>query len=146
VLVIPQLIAEFNLVILISFLRRFPVELEEAALIDGCGYVRRLVQIVLPISKAALATITMYYLVILWNQFQHPLFFIQRQDLFPLQIKIRQMITSETDLVLDVVMVNYNTRTLQAVIITFAVIPVLAAYPFLQKYFTKGALVGSIKG
>ncbi|MDR0349440.1 MAG: carbohydrate ABC transporter permease [Tannerella sp.] len=147
VLVIPQLFSEFNLMIMITFMRQFPVELEEAAIVEGSGYFRRLFTIVLPLSKAPLATLGMFYAVILWNQFQHPLLFIQSPEWYPLQIKIRQLITSENALPLSgLINLNYNMTTLQSVAIVFAIIPILVMYPFLQKYFAKGAMVGSIKG
>jgi putative aldouronate transport system permease protein len=147
VLVVPQLISEFNLMIMITFMRQFPVELEEAAVVEGCGYFRRLFLIVLPLSKASLATLGLFYAVVLWNQFQHPLLFIQSPRWFPLQIKIRQMITSENSFSIGALVdVNYNVATLQSVAIIFAVIPILLVYPALQKYFAKGALIGSIKG
>jgi putative aldouronate transport system permease protein len=132
---------------MITFMRQFPIELEEAAIVEGCGYFRRLFQIVIPLSKAQLATLAMFYAVIFWNQFQHPLLFIQSPNWYPLQIKIRQLITSENAIPLTGLMnLNYNTATLQAVAIVFAIIPILLIYPFLQKYFAKGAMIGSIKG
>jgi ABC-type sugar transport system, permease component len=147
VLFIPQLLSEFNLMIMVTFMRQFPVELEEAAIVEGCGYYRRLFSIVLPLSKASLATLGMFYAVVIWNQFQHPLLFIQKPEWFPLQIKIRQMVTSENAIPLaGLVNVNYNMATLQAVAIVFAIIPILLVYPALQKNFAKGALVGSVKG
>jgi putative aldouronate transport system permease protein len=147
VLIIPHILSEFNLVIMITFMRQFPVELEEAAVVEGCGYFRRLFRIVLPLSKASLATLGLFYAVSMWNQFQHPLMFIQSPEWYPLQIKIRQMITSENAIQIgNLTNVNYNAATTQAVAIIFAVVPILMVYPALQKYFAKGALIGSIKG
>jgi putative aldouronate transport system permease protein len=147
VLIVPHILSEFNLVIMITFMRQFPVELEEAAVVEGCGYFRRLFKIVLPLSKAALATLGLFYAVSMWNQFQHPLMFIQSPEWYPLQIKIRQMITSENAIqISSIASVNYNAATTQAVAIVFAVVPILMIYPALQKYFAKGALIGSIKG
>lgn len=148
VLVIPHILTAYNLIIMRTFFKQIPSELEEAAVIEGAGYFRMLFSIVLPLSKAVLATLGLFYAVTLWNQFQHPLLFIQNPDWYPLQIKIRQFITSENELPLlgDVSQLNYNSRTLRAVTIVFAVIPILLVYPYLQKYFVKGALLGSVKG
>jgi putative aldouronate transport system permease protein len=148
VLVIPHILTAYNLIIMRTFFKQIPSELEEAAVIEGAGYFRMLFSIVLPLSKAVLATLGLFYAVTLWNQFQHPLLFIQNPDWYPLQIKIRQLITSENELPLlgDVSQLNYNSRTLRAVTIVFAVIPIVLVYPYLQKYFVKGALLGSVKG
>ena len=147
VLILPQIQTGFNLLILITFLRQFPPELEEAAVIDGAGYFLRLFRIVLPLSKAALATQAMFYAVMLWNQFQHPLMFIQNYKWYPLQILIRSFIVDEYSATgASLVNVNFNTKTLQSVVIIFSVIPILLLYPVLQKHFSKGAMVGSVKG
>lgn len=147
VLVVPHVLSAFNLIIMVSFFRQFPPELEEAGYVEGCGYFRRLFQIVLPLSKAAIATVGLFYTVSLWNQFQHPLMFIQNPNLFPLQIKVRQLVSSEDQFPLqNLDQLNYNASTLQAVTIIFAIIPILMVYPYLQKHFTKGALIGSVKG
>jgi len=147
VLILPQIQVGFNLIILITFLRQFPVELEEAAIIDGAGYFLRLFKVVLPLSKAALATQAMFYSVMLWNQFQHPLMFIQNHRWFPLQILIRTFINDEfTMAVGGLAAVDYNVQTLRCVAIIFAVIPILLLYPFLQKHFAKGTMIGSVKG
>ncbi|OCT11454.1 ABC transporter permease [Paenibacillus pectinilyticus] len=149
VLIIPHILNPFNLIIMRTFFKQFSKELEEAAFIEGCGYFRMLFQFVLPLSKAVLATLALFYGVVLWNQFQHPLMFLQDTNLFPLQIKIRQFITDDNVLVTGAVStagLAYNERTLRAVTVIFAMIPVVAVYPFLQKYFVKGAMLGSVKG
>lgn len=148
VLVIPHILTAFNLIIMRTFFQQFPKELEEAAKVEGAGYFRVLFSLLLPLSKAVLATLGLFYAVVLWNQFQHPLLFIQNPDWFPLQIKIRQFISSGNELPIigNVALLNYNERTLRAVTIVFAIIPILAVYPYLQKYFVKGALIGSVKG
>ncbi|MFD0698421.1 carbohydrate ABC transporter permease [Paenibacillus sp. GCM10027628] len=149
VLIIPHILNPFNLIIMRSFFKQFSKELEEAAFIEGCGYFRMLFQFVLPLSKAVLATLALFYGVVLWNQFQHPLMFLQDTNLFPLQIKIRQFITDDNILITGAVStadLAYNERTLRAATVIFAMIPVVAVYPFLQKYFVKGAMLGSVKG
>lgn len=149
VLILPHMLNPFNLIIMRTFFKQFSKELEEAAFIEGCGYFRMLFQFVLPLSKAVLATLALFYGVVLWNQFQNPLLFLQNPDLFPLQIKIRQFITDDSvimSLVPSKLDVNYNERTLRATTVIFAIVPIIAVYPYLQKYFVKGAMVGSVKG
>jgi putative aldouronate transport system permease protein len=149
VLIIPHILNPFNLIIMRTFFKQFSKELEEAAFLEGCGYFRMLFQMVLPLSKAVLATLALFYGVVLWNQFQHPLFFLQNPDWFPLQIKIRQFITDDNVILAGVTSLidqNYNERTLRAATVIFAIVPIIMVYPFLQKYFVKGAMIGSVKG
>lgn len=149
VLVLPHILNPFNLIIMRTFFKQFSKELEEAAFLEGCGYFRMLFQFVLPLSKAVLATLALFYGVVLWNQFQHPLFFLQDTNWFPLQIKIRQFITDDSVIMAGAVStadLNYNERTLRAATVIFAIIPIIMVYPFLQKYFVKGAMIGSVKG
>lgn len=149
VLVLPHLLNPFNLIIMRTFFKQFSKELEEAAFLEGCGYFRMLFQFVLPLSKAVLATLALFYGVVLWNQFQHPLFFLQDPNWFPLQIKIRQFITDDSVIMAgaaSTIDLNYNERTLRAATVIFAIAPIIMIYPFLQKYFVKGAMIGSVKG
>lgn len=148
VLVIPHMLTAYNLAIMRTFFKQFPAEVEEAAQIDGCGYFKILFQIILPSSKALLATVGMFYAVTIWNQFQHPMMFIQNTRLFPLQLKIRQLIGGGSEIANVTIMsqANYTESTLRAATVVFAIVPIIAIYPWLQKYFTKGAMLGSVKG
>lgn len=148
VLILPHILTAYNLIIMRTFFRQFPREVEEAAKIDGCGYFQVLGRIVLPSSKAVLATVGLFYAVTMWNQFQHPLMFISKTELFPLQLKIRQLINGSSDLasIAAVANVNYTESTLSSATVVFAIIPIIAIYPWLQKYFAKGAMLGSVKG
>lgn len=148
VLILPHILTAYNLIIMRTFFKQFPEEVEEAAMIDGCGYFRMLWKIVLPSSKAVLTTVGLFYGVTMWNQFQTPTMFISDTNLFPLQLKIRQLINGGSDLVnISVVAdVNYTASTLAAATVVFAIIPVIAIYPWLQKHFAKGAMLGSVKG
>lgn len=148
VLVLPQILTAYNMIIMRSFFQQFPAEVEEAAMIDGAGRFGLFCRIVLPSSKAVLATVGLFYGVTIWNQFQHPMMFIQDTDLFPLQMKIRQLIGdgSELQTLASMAGINYSDRTLQAAVVVFAILPIIAVYPFLQKYFAKGAMLGSVKG
>ncbi len=148
VLVLPHILTAYNLIVMRSFFRAFPRDVEEAAEIDGCGKFGTLFRIVMPSSKPVLMTVGLYYGVTLWNQYQNPLMFITNPKLFPLQLKIQQIVSTgaEIESVTKVANVNYTANTLSAVVVLFAVLPVLVVYPFIQKHFTKGAMVGSVKG
>lgn len=148
VLILPHILSAYNLAIMRTFFKQFPTEVEEAAKIDGCGCFGILLRIVIPSSKAVLATVGLFYAVTIWNQFQHPMMFISDMDLYPLQMKVRQLINGGGDFAtISVVQnVNYTEATLSAATVVFAVIPIIAVYPWLQKYFTKGAMLGSVKG
>lgn len=149
VLVIPHLFVAYYLIIMVTFLRQIPRELEESAMIEGCGYLQLLFRIILPSSKAMLATVGLFYAVMDWNQFMHPLLFLQNQNLYPLQMVIRTFVTG------DEVVVGFfrldqrellNDKTVKAAVVIFSVLPIVMVYPFIQKYFVKGAMIGSIKG
>ena len=148
VLVLPHILSAYNLAVMRTFFMQFSKEIEESAMIDGCGPFRTLLKIVLPSSKAIIATIGLFYGVVFWNQYQHPLYFIQDTNLYPLQMKVRQFINEGTELqTLSVkANVNYTDRSLKAAIVVFAILPIIAIYPFIQKYFEKGAMLGSVKG
>jgi putative aldouronate transport system permease protein len=148
VLVLPHILATYNMAIIRTFFKQLPVEIEEAASIDGCGHFQTLWKIVLPSSKAVLATIALFYGVNVWNQFQHPMMFIANPAFYPLQMKVRQLVASGADVLRDVIASNnqFNETTLGSVAIVFAIIPIIAVYPWLQKYFAKGAMLGSVKG
>ena len=146
-LILPHLIVVYNVIILRTFFRQVPESLAESAVIDGAGDFRILFQIVMPISKPALATIGLFYAVTYWNLFLHPTLFIRSQELLTLQPKLRAL--------LDVVLIEesavqtiieYSPLTVQAATIMFATIPILLVYPFLQRHFVKGATLGSVKG
>ena len=148
VLVLPHILTAYNMIIMRTFFSNFPTEVEESARIDGCGCFRVLWKIVLPSSKAVLASVGLFYAVTAWNQFQHPLMFIQDTKLYPLQLKIRQLINGGSELmsVTAAQDVNYTESTLSAATVVFAIIRIIMVYPWLQKYFAKGAMLGSVKG
>ena len=148
VLIFPHILTAYNLIIVRTFFKQFPKELEEAAMIDGCGKFRILFEIVLPASKAVLATVGLFYGVTMWNQYEHPMMFLQDVNLFPLQMKIRTLVdgSGELQAVTAIQTANYTSATISAAAVVFAILPILIAYPWIQKYFAKGAMLGSVKG
>lgn len=149
-LILPGALSTFNLIVMRTFFMGLPVELEDAALIDGCGQGRLLLQIYLPLSKASIATLTLFYAVDHWNTYFNAMLYIDNPKLYTLQVKLRQLLLAgqATDLYegLDPVAAKLAAESLKASTIVFATIPILVVYPWLQKYFVKGVTVGAIKG
>lgn len=149
VLVVPHLILPYYLLIMISFFRDFPSEIEEAAVIDGCGYFRLWSKILLPCSKPVISTLSLFYAVTIWNQFSHPMMFINDPKMFPLQLKIRQIVMDSDVMNFFAASTGptvYNSETLRAVTVVFTLLPIACVYPFVQKHLLKGAMLGSVKG
>ncbi|MDF2651924.1 MAG: carbohydrate transporter permease [Paenibacillus sp.] len=150
-LIIPGLIGSFNVIIMKSFFQNIPEELREAAVMDGCGNLRYLVQIVLPLSGAVLATISLFYAVNHWNSYFAAVLFIDDATLYTLQVKLRNiLLLAQMDTSLetqqDLNNLNVIAESLKSATIVFATVPILIVYPFLQKYFVKGSFLGSVKG
>lgn len=150
-LVLPGAVSAFNLIILKSFFQGLPESFEESAYMDGANEVQILFRIVLPLSMPVLATIGLFYAVGRWNGFMDALFYINSPDLYPIQLKLYQIVVNSTSL--DV-QVNEGAgagsmllpESIKAACVVFATVPILMVYPWLQKHFVKGTLIGGIKG
>jgi len=153
-LILPGALPIFNMVVLLNFFRGVPKELEEAAFMDGAGHWTLLWRIFIPISKPALATVMLFCIVHHWNSWFDGLIFMNKANHYPLQSYLQTIIinpevffrsaigTGDLNYLLNFV----NARTSRAAQIFVSAIPVLIAYPFLQKYFTTGLVMGSVKG
>lgn len=146
-MILPFAINQFNLIILVNFFKSIPEELEEAARIDGLNYFGILTQILLPLSTAALATIGLYTAVFFWNDWFYGLIYLN-SELFPVMLLLRNIVNGTTMVgeaggVGDKASVAIAVKS--AVILT-STLPIILLYPFLQKYFVKGMLVGAVKG
>jgi putative aldouronate transport system permease protein len=146
-ILLPFAISPFNLIILISFFRSFPHEIEEAALIDGLGYYRILFRIVLPLSTAALATIGLYYAVFFWNDWFHALIYLNSAQ-YPVMLFLRNIVAGTQ-------MVGEGAGSAEAqslgiavksAVIIVSTLPIIVLYPLLQRFFIAGLTVGSVKG
>jgi putative aldouronate transport system permease protein len=148
-LILPAAISAFNMIILRSFFQNIPDGLEESARIDGCSDFGTLFRIVLPLSMPALATISLFYAVTYWNTYSSAIFYLTDSDKWPIQVLLRQIVVLasgfESDASLDSSVPPPDQAVKMAVIVV-STLPILIVYPFLQKHFAKGALVGSIKG
>jgi len=149
-LVLPILINAFLLIILKTSFSQLPEELEDSAWLDGCGHFRYLLRIVLPLSLPILATLALYSAVDRWNTFQDALFYINDSHLYPIQMKLYEMVVNS--FVNDAsAQEGFSATTpvpqsLQAASIMFATVPIILVYPWLQRYFISGMLVGAVKG
>lgn len=139
------------IIIMRSFFQSIPSSLEEAALIDGAGHTRILFQIYLPLSKAAIATVGLMYAISRWNVYFWPMLLLsQATELQPLQVVLKRILLEITISLTagegGETITNYSAKMMTYAIIMVSVIPMLIAYPFIQKYFAKGIMIGSIKG
>lgn len=146
-LVMPTLVSAFNLVVLRSFFMNLPEELYDAAKVDGAGDFRILARIVLPLSKAVLAVISLFYAVTYWNAFFNSLLYLNDSDKWPLPMVLRTYVLQGQSLnAASAGEVLAPQQAVQMAVLVIAVVPILCVYPFLQRYFTKGVLTGAIKG
>jgi putative aldouronate transport system permease protein len=146
-MLIPFAISQFNLIILINFFKTVPAELEEAASIDGLDYVGTLVRIVVPLSTAALATIGLYTAVFFWNDWFNGLIYLKAKQ-FPVMLFLRNIVMGTT-MAGDAAGAGDKTSieiSIKSAVIITSTLPIIVLYPFLQRYFVKGILVGSVKG
>jgi putative aldouronate transport system permease protein len=149
-LVIPGAVPLFNVIVLLNFFRDIPGEIEEAAFIDGAGHWTVMTRIYLPLSTAALATVTLFVIIGHWNAWFDGLIYNNRPEGYPLQSYMQTILVS-----MDFTRLNFNEilrmaqisdRTIKASQVFLGCMPVLLVYPLLQRYFTKGLVLGSVKG
>ncbi|MEA5455022.1 carbohydrate ABC transporter permease [Sinomonas sp. JGH33] len=147
-IVLPNALSVFNLLIMKSFFENMPRELEEAAAIDGLTQYGVLFRIVLPLSKAIVATMVLFYAVASWNSWFSAFLYLDRPDLFPVTIYLRNMIagvTTATSTGASATDASQIASNIQSVTIVLTVLPVLCIYPFVQKHFVSGVMLGSVK-
>ncbi len=152
VMIIPTAVNTFNLILMKNFFKDLPQSLEESAKIDGARYFTILWRIIIPISKPIIAAISLFYAVDRWNEWWNAMLFINNTKKFPLQLVLRNAIVNMGTLFNNVSalekaqkMGNSYTESVQNAIIVIAAVPILMVYPFVQKYFATGIMIGSIK-
>jgi putative aldouronate transport system permease protein len=150
-MVLPGAIAVWNLIIMRTFFASIPLELDESAHVDGAGDITIFLRIIIPVAKAGIATIALFYLSAHWNSWFAAMIYLREVEKYPLQLLIRRIVMEEflaqelsalhglTDQPVTQDAIKYAT-------IVIAIMPMLAVYPFIQKYFVKGVMIGSIKG
>lgn len=148
-LVLPGAVHVFNMILLLNFFRNLPKEIEEAAYIDGASHWRVLWTMYIPLSKPAIATITLFTVVMHWNSWFDGLIYMNSPSNYPLQSYLQTIIVnpdSSTVSSTELYMTEVSDRTFKAAQVFLAAFPILIVYPFLQKYFMKGLVMGSVKG
>ncbi|MSS91994.1 carbohydrate ABC transporter permease [Eisenbergiella tayi] len=151
-LVLPPAVNIFNVILVMNFFRNIPGELEESAMLDGANQWVILSKIYIPLSKPSIATITLFALVFQWNSWFDGLIYCNYTDNYPLQSYLQTIVTStkeavfEGDVTMIMQLLNLNSQNIEAAQIFIAMLPLLVIYPFLQKYFTSGLTLGSVKG
>ena len=150
-LIIPGLISTYNMILMRSFFSSIPEALREAAIVDGANDATTLVKIILPLSKSMLATIALFYAVGRWNGVTDGMIYINDPSKYILQVRLKNIIISSTALT-ELMQEGQNNQTIlqtqqvRSAALVFSLIPVMIVYPFLQKYFVKGVMIGSVKG
>ncbi|TDF99755.1 carbohydrate ABC transporter permease [Paenibacillus piri] len=150
-LIVPGLISAFNLIIMRSFFQQLPDGLEEAARIDGCSDIGILFRIVLPLSAPVLASLALFYAVGHWNAYFNAILYINDSTYWPIQVWLRQIVILSQGGIGDSSQFGDDfvpppAETIKMAVIVLSTLPILIVYPFLQKHFAKGALLGSVKG
>jgi putative aldouronate transport system permease protein len=152
-LILPSAVSMWNIIVMRTFFQSsIPGELWEAAKIDGCSNMNYLFKIIIPLAKPILAVMFLFYGVGQWNKFFEALIFLRDKELFPLQLILRDILIknilaeSMRDPMMTALQINRTSEIIKYCLIVVSSIPMIAIYPFLQKYFVKGVMIGAIKG
>jgi putative aldouronate transport system permease protein len=149
-MVLPGAVSTWNLILMRTFFSGIPKELEESGRIDGLNDIGIFIRIIVPLSKASFATIALFYAVGMWNNFIYPLLYLRSPDLFPLQVLLRNLVLAGSASSGDVTSIGGDNmvieESLKYATIMVSTLPILIVYPFVQKYFVKGAMIGAVKG
>ena len=150
-MIFPTAITPWNLIIMRTMFQQNPKSLEESAKIEGANHFQILFKIIVPISTAVIATVSLFYFVQKWNDFFKPLIYLKTKTKYPLQLIAREILVTLDDITMDTQTnqaegIEAAPETFRAAVIIFTIAPLAIIYPFLQKYFVKGITVGSVKG
>ena len=154
-LVLPGAVQVFNMLVVMNYMRSLPRELEEAAYIDGAGHFQTLFNVILPVCMPTLATVTLFSFVGHWNSWYDGMIYMNTVDKYPLQTYLQTIVINPEAFFRNATNISQelgnflnlvNARTTNAAQLFLATIPILCVYPFLQKYFTTGLVMGSVKG
>jgi putative aldouronate transport system permease protein len=148
-LVLPSAVNVFNIILLMNYMKSLPDEIMESAFVDGAGHFKVLFRIVLPLCKPVLATLVLFIAVAHWNSWFDGLIYMNRVQNYPLQSYLQTIVVDiNMDLVqnVDDLLLNVTQKSSKSAQIFLAMLPILCVYPFLQKYFTSGIVMGSVKG
>lgn len=146
---LPDLVNTYNLIVMRTAFAAIPAELEESAMLDGAGDLKILWHILLPVVKATLAVMVLFYVVAWWNSWFNASIYVRERSYYPLQLFLREILIASTTNGNDGTSVDgvfYLETSIKYCSIIVSTVPILCAYPFVQKYFVKGVMIGSVKG
>ncbi len=147
VLILPGMVIPYNLIVMKNFFNAIPPSLEESAYIDGANPIVIFFKIIVPLSKPVIATVSLWLAVGSWNNFMGPLLYINDRDYYTLPLVLREVINGQIQAIenAEQIATTSSTSVIAATVIA-SVLPILCVYPFVQKYFVKGVMIGSVKG
>lgn len=148
-ILLPTSVSSFNVILLKNFFQQIPYELEESAALDGCSQLKILFKIIFPLSLPGMVTVGLFYAVAQWNSYFPAMLYLRDRELVPMQIILRDIVIQNQTNELSIDLVNGSDQISESVkyaTIMVATIPIMMVYPFIQKYFVKGIMVGSVKG
>ncbi len=147
-LILPSMVATWNIILMLNFFRSLPKELEEAALIDGAGHFTAMIKVFIPISMPAIATLSLFSMVGHWNSWFDGLIYMTKAEKYPLATFLQSVIVQQDFSKISVTpedLMNISQRTVKAAQIFIGAIPIILVYPFLQRYFVRGIVLGAVK-
>lgn len=147
-ILLPSAINVYYMIMIRTFFQNVPEEMLESAKMDGASELRIFFKIMLPLSKPVLASVTLFYAVGIWNSYLSPLLYLDEKKLYPLQLILRNIVISNemSSMSGDIAAMNISAMNIKYAVIFVSILPILCVYPFIQKYFNKGVMVGAVKG
>ena len=145
-IVLPGAISTFNLLVMKSFFAGLPEELEEAASIDGMGTYGIFLKIIIPLSKPIIATMCLFYLVGMWNEWFGPMMYLETKDKWPIALWVRQLVEGANNTEIGSSAEASSVQaTLKSATMVLTTLPIVCVYPFVQRYFVQGMTIGAVK-
>ena len=145
-IILPNAISTFNLLVMKSFFAGLPEELEEAAAIDGMNTYQIFLKIIIPLSKPILATMCLFYMVTMWNEWFTPMLYLDSKDKWPVALYVRQLVEGANNTEIGSSDASSVQATVKSATMVLTSIPIICVYPFVQKYFVQGMTIGAVKG
>ena len=145
-IILPNAISTFNLLVMKSFFAGLPEELEEAAAIDGMNTYQIFLKIIIPLSKPIIATMCLFYMVTMWNEWFTPMLYLDSKDKWPVALYVRQLVEGANSTEIGSSDASSVQATLKSATMVLTSIPIICVYPFVQKYFVQGMTIGAVKG
>ena len=145
-IILPNAISTFNLLVMKSFFAGLPEELEEAAAIDGMNTYQIFLKIIIPLSKPIIATMCLFYMVTMWNEWFTPMLYLDSKDKWPVALYVRQLVEGANNTEIGSSDASSVQATLKSATMVLTSIPIICVYPFVKKYFVQGMTIGAVKG